>query len=497
MAMGGKDGKDGGNGMPNRGFAMLLRASMLVGLGVMIGTKAAGRTACSGDVAPSAASRGARVGPSSAGGAGKGRQGTAGGGGGGRYPASGAPLGATPTVTGLLARLPAIGVPATGAPVPFYLYDTAVFDPPLCDEGYAVDELPKKGYWCTGTEWLVQARVHPWRVTDPAEAKLFVVGFDACRSFAHRYQCEGKTHVDRVNAIFKALAASPWYRRKGGHDHFWHLPHNTLPVALLGKHQWRQNSKTAFFPNPPQADLIRNMSVGRYLSYHMTLSTPNHYGFEPAQRSWVKEGEKWGCTVVLPIVTPRSLWMPDTVPFEQWERRSTLLFFRGNNGYGGGCYMRNGQHARAKAVELGGMDAGLPKSILTNAHAASPEAYRAEILDAKYCLVFACDDPQTSRFFDAVAAGCIPVLINDAWRIAVGPFSGQLNYDAFTITVPEFAWMDEPAAAAHLIYDHPRDVQRQRFDGLKRHRPEIMFRHPQSNVGTRVLKEAAGCLGGF
>ena len=478
----------GGNDDGAGGVSTLLRASMLVGLGVMIGTKTAGHTGNDRGAslrvrAPSAAAVGQR------------RHGAADGG--VDRPGPGTPAALTPGGSAPFTPLPAIGLPIAGEPVPFYLYDSAAFDPPLCDDGYAVDELPKKGYWCTGTEWLMQARVHPWRVKDPAKAKLFVVGFDACRSFAHRYKCEGKTHFDRVNAIFEALAESPWYRRKGGQDHFWHLPHNTLPVALLGKHQWRQNTKTAFFPNPPQADLIRNMSVGRYISYHLTLSTPNRYGFQSAQRSWVKEEERWGCTVVLPIVTPRSLWMPDTVTFEQWERRSTLIFFRGNNGNGGGCYMRNGQHARGKAVELGATATGLPKSILTNAHAASPEAYRAEILDAKYCLVFACDDPQTSRFFDAVAAGCIPVVINDAWRIAVSPFSSQINYDAFTITIPEFAWTDEPAAAAHLVYDHPRDVQRRRFEGLKRHRPEIMFRHPQSNVGTRVLKEVAGCLGGF
>ncbi|CAM9273692.1 unnamed protein product, partial [Phaeothamnion confervicola] len=29
---------------------------------------------------------------------------------------------------------------------------------------------------------------------------------------------------------------------------------------------------------------------------------------------------------------------------------------------------------------------------------------------------FACDDPQTSRFYDALAAGCMPIVINDHFR---------------------------------------------------------------------------------
>ncbi|CAM9812519.1 unnamed protein product, partial [Phaeothamnion confervicola] len=53
---------------------------------------------------------------------------------------------------------------------------------------------------------------------------------------------------------------------------------------------------------------------------------------------------------------------------------------------------------------------------VSNDHAASPEAYREEVFGSKFCFVFACDDPQTSRFYDAVAAGCIPIIVNDHFR---------------------------------------------------------------------------------
>jgi hypothetical protein len=383
--------------------------------------------------------------------------------------------------------------------VPFYVYDDPVHNPNLCykEGGYAKLDLPRVGYWCTGTEWSVQAKAHPWRVVDPAKARIFVIPLDVCESFASKGKCDGKTHINRVDAIFEAVSQSPWYKRSGGRDHFWSITHNTLPPAMLGKHKWTHNNyRHAFFPNPPQNELIQNMSVGRYCSYHLTHNDAERVGWKPQQRDWLREEEHWGCTVVMPIVTPRVLWSPDTHTFEDWEKRSNFLFFRGSNGLGGGCYMKTGKNTRAKAVELGTKNLRWQdkSSILSDAHAESKHAYFEEIKDSQYCLVFTCDDPQTSRFFDAVAAGCIPVVINDAWRVSVAPFSSQINYDRFTVTIPESVWMGDPAAAVHLIYHHPRAALKRRYEALMQARPEIMWRHPQSNVATRALREINECF---
>jgi hypothetical protein len=157
--------------------------------------------------------------------------------------------------------------------------------------------------------------------------------------------------------------------------------------------------------------------------------------------------------------------------------------------------MKSGEKAREKAVELGARKLPWPgDTIMTNEHAATVEAYRAEITDAKYCLVFACDDPQTSRFFESVAAGCIPVLVNDAWQVAVAPFGSRINYAAFTITVPESVWLGDPASAAHLIYNRPIGEQRRMHAALMRARAELLWRHNESNVATNVLHAARDCF---
>ncbi|CAN0103694.1 unnamed protein product, partial [Phaeothamnion confervicola] len=58
----------------------------------------------------------------------------------------------------------------------------------------------------------------------------------------------------------------------------------------------------------------------------------------------------------------------------------------------------------------------IPGVLVSHNHSPSPEEYFRELRAAKFCLVFACDDPQTSRFADALAAGCIPIVINDHFR---------------------------------------------------------------------------------
>ncbi|CAM9487136.1 unnamed protein product [Phaeothamnion confervicola] len=74
----------------------------------------------------------------------------------------------------------------------------------------------------------------------------------------------------------------------------------------------------------------------------------------------------------------------------------------------------------------------IPGSLIARGHGAK---YTTEIKQAKFCLVLGCDNPQTSRFLDAMAAGCIPVTINNGYRLVVAPFSKLLNYDAFSIDI--------------------------------------------------------------
>ena len=122
--------------------------------------------------------------------------------------------------------------------------------------------------------------------------------------------------------------------------------------------------------------------------------------------------------------------------------------------------------------------------IIERDYATSPQAYAKELAASKYCLVLRCDDPQTSRFYDSIAAGCIPIVISDGFHLVVvrwkptpsiarepivtqkcqhsvsaltlahfaaqAPFSSVVNYASFSVTIPESMWMKDVGSAARF-----------------------------------------------
>jgi hypothetical protein len=149
------------------------------------------------------------------------------------------------------------------------VYSDNAFKPDLCQDPHdhpASGELPKGGYFCVASEWAEHAGRHPWRVSDPADAELFVVPFDVCASHSSRRACHGVGHVQRLEAAVAALNNSHWFRRRGGRDHMWVIPHMWLPAALSGKRKWGpgRGHGSALFLNSPRSALIENMTVRRF-----------------------------------------------------------------------------------------------------------------------------------------------------------------------------------------------------------------------------------------
>jgi hypothetical protein len=57
-----------------------------------------------------------------------------------------------------------------------------------------------------------------------------------------------------------------------------------------------------------------------------------------------------------------------------------------------------------------------------------------ELLRSEYCIHFRGDTTTSRRVYDAIAAGCVPVIISDNTHV---PFTSSLNWNAFTVTIPE------------------------------------------------------------
>ncbi|CAM9176578.1 unnamed protein product [Phaeothamnion confervicola] len=130
----------------------------------------------------------------------------------------------------------------------------------------------------------------------------------------------------------------------------------------------------------------------------------------------------------------------------------------------------------------------LPKSIIEPEHAASQDWYRDEIYASKYCFVFADNDPHSSRFYDAVAGGCVPVIVNDHFRLAVAPFPRLVDYDSFTLTISELDWQTNAALAARELLEPGDILKRRTHANLLRKRRAFMWRDPHSYVATMGLR---------
>ncbi|CAM9258603.1 unnamed protein product [Phaeothamnion confervicola] len=350
-------------------------------------------------------------------------------------------------------------------PLSFFVYEGAEWHSGVPLESCSGTGLAGENYLAVQAAWQRELAAHPWRTTDPHEAQLFVVPFDAEQSWCAGTLEEGQTHLGRMGRVLDALEASEWYQRRVGRDHLW--------VVM----RWELENldfRDDFFPLE-RLHLLKRMVFGRYWT-NPTLDS--NAGFA-RYTNLGRHRPPWRCTVTLPVQTPPELWREES--YADWARRRTTFFFRGK---GRNCYVERAQLNRNLTAQI--VDS-VPSSFASN-DAASPSAYHEEIVDSQYCFVFACDDPQTSRFYDAVAAGCIPVVINDHFRPTVAPFSRIVDYDAFTLTIPEADWRADPVAAAKSVLSLDEYLVGKMHANLMRARRAIMWRHPQASVATMGLR---------
>lgn len=102
----------------------------------------------------------------------------------------------------------------------------------------------------------------------------------------------------------------------------------------------------------------------------------------------------------------------------------------------------------------------------------------------EFCFVPRGDTPGSSRLFDAVAAGCIPVIVSDHIEL---PFREIVPYPEFTFTIPEDDFISDPAGTlariVNLALTNPGAIYAMR-EAMLRHAPSLNYKAP----GSRVLQ---------
>ena len=341
-----------------------------------------------------------------------------------------------------------------GGMPPFYVY-------PL--PGPSLDALArcyaaiKRGAWPWGASqpghlaaavWVSEAlHAHPARVERPELASVLVVPVAGALSEAVG-SCDGTTHYERMLQASQLLRSSTDFRRR---------PQRHILVAA--------------------ADTPRNLlgelgtAAAKGGAVAACLSWGSCGGFKPPAGA-----------ALLPfpplaeLTSARTRAMVDAeacggggrgaASAQGSERRATQLFFRGSLGR-----TKEAQSLRVRIALLravGGAEVRftgtelLQPSAVTYAAAhkvdlhsrakADVPTYVRGMLRSRFCLAPLGDEPSPGRrLFDAIAAGCVPILVGDLHDRSALPFSAHLDYSRFSASIPRDRFLADPVLAVEAL----------------------------------------------
>mmetsp|Transcript_8507 Transcript_8507/g.9133 ORF Transcript_8507/g.9133 Transcript_8507/m.9133 type:complete len:564 (+) Transcript_8507:46-1737(+) len=373
-------------------------------------------------------------------------------------------------------------------------------------------------------EQLTSGQSHHLIVTDnPEEADWFYVPFNVDRSQQEHVKTCGQNHVVRLGNVLDALERSVSYQRYKGADHVWYLGGWELTTAAIGR--------LHYFPT--RRELIHNMAILRYCDrkvhlpgtqprddYQKMIATAVSESEQPssseseqddrrksspevfeiladvrALRPWWRQGQDHRCTVNVPyryqpaIAQHHPHIARHQQTLEEWVAARPYQFhfvgtgdFEYHPGQAQGVQTLNRiWHETAKQ---------LPSSTVFNVDTPlSPEDFAESLVKSQFCLMIRGDDPARSRFFDAISAGCIPLIISDGFRpFGVGYDRMRRNYDAFTLSIPESHWLEHAASALMLAVTMPRNELRFMHHSLMAVRPQLVFHMEDDGRSSQVVE---------
>lgn len=145
-----------------------------------------------------------------------------------------------------------------------------------------------------------------------------------------------------------------------------------------------------------------------------------------------KEYQTWGSPLVtIPYVPSRQL---AEAMVRSADTRPIFVYFRGNLKLDSAVKtgMSKGERLRQRLNEVFG---SLPGALLVDSTMNfSHIGYIDEMKKSIFCIVPRGDTPTSRRLFDAISAGCIPVILADDIKL---PFSTFIDWSAFTVKIPE------------------------------------------------------------
>ena len=362
-----------------------------------------------------------------------------------------------------------------------------------CDHGNACSEsLGVEVAQHASDIWLHKALLaHPGRTQVAAKADVILVPFYGGISY-ELGMCRGMDHHDRVKLLADTILNSPlWLKASSSSD-----MRPGWRFALAVSH-WRVPVTLAL----PLRELLVNsravvLTQDTYFFDH-TRGVPDLYGDD----TWKVPG--WGCrthdpryvlTIPYPSVNPGranrrthrrlSAALADKL-------RSKLVYFRGNTALSS-CKVREKSNMRqpefcrlrsklvaAAVSSCAAVDLDISNVDKIREHSFgyasnfSTRRLMEGMRESTFCLVPRGDTPSSRRVFDAVAAGCIPVLIADDYT---PPFE-ELDWSGFSVRFDLGNAVSDPCQIFEQLRRIPDAEVNQKQARLREVAPMLSYGH--------------------
>jgi len=351
---------------------------------------------------------------------------------------------------------------------PQWPYPLAWYDSNSC-LGLTMMRDRKSDQWMHGAEILLDPMLRGLRGYVPLFSHVsFLSGL-----------CGGTTHAQRMVQTMQTAFSHPC----------------TSGSRIIVAHYWNLDDEVTFaaWPLLENATYVNGALHVGCRSEMQGASFTCH--FKPTARSgWIPtEGQPpYGLVRVsmrraieLPYVE-NSYCYRELQPTKQSESRRTIgFYFRG----GINIFGAQGKRVRRAMLRLR-LDEHLDAHITCTAHTnmkvgepgcpskvTSKETAAAEMYHSTFCLVPRGDTPDSSRLYDAIACGCIPIIISDRFH---GAFPDAIDYARFTLRVTERDFLADPVGSLRRLTQNVNVTAFQSAmisEGVR-----VLYLHPHSRL---------------
>uniref|UniRef100_A0A7S4RCV8 Exostosin GT47 domain-containing protein n=2 Tax=Alexandrium monilatum TaxID=311494 RepID=A0A7S4RCV8_9DINO len=363
---------------------------------------------------------------------------------------------------------------AEASSVPFYMYDLPHWSEGCTDPMFYMwgDRVPGVFHQNEFPDVALYEvlKDHPWRVKNGDNAKLFVVpGY-----FGSSYKGMCGNHEDNMAQTAQMLEESPWYQRSRGSDH------------LISAFEFSLKPGT-FKKMEPYVTRLIVLHLEKRAYYNRSVVVP--YGPLSARGVDIHE--------VPPAKRRHSLFFmgqADVRPQYQQRRRALHLLPASFND----SVLIQATQLRQRFDRADTKDdpAGLkerlpncePPELVSGCKMKfSLETYARLGEQSNYSLVIEGDSPSTSRLYDAMQFGQVPIIISSNWKEIAMPFPDELPWDDLAVFLSPDQFVQDPVGTmSAAVKEASRSA---RWKLLEKVRFLLDWHHGGTCIGTAVLSD--------